>query len=279
MRRDPVQKAEPTQYFKAVAGKFTEERVFAFPLAELVAPPTVRHQSETSAAVSANLGLPHYTLAQQFQAVSSRQKPVGHVPARKPCFPAPASMDAAFVSAKTCGPRAAANRSAGGAFHRGLSLEASAVVKMPSRALHEQAPVLYDDRRNISGCNRTIALQCLASRDPLSGRDTTHRRIAGVAFCRSPEQTSCTTSQYSKSDRVHKRWPAILCDGLANNGAISPRGTSCALFFLEHSDVLNRGLYRAPLPAPQADDQNLIKVKSALLDADVLDLPAPDNRG
>jgi hypothetical protein len=27
-----------------------------------------------------------------------------------------------------------------------------------------------------------------------------------------------------------------------------------ALFLIEHSDVLNRGLYRAPLSAPQADD-------------------------
>jgi len=80
MRKDLVQKVEPTQCFNAAAGKFTEERVFAFPLAELVAPPTVRHQSESSATMGANLGLPHHTLPQQFQAVSSRQKPVGHMP-------------------------------------------------------------------------------------------------------------------------------------------------------------------------------------------------------
>jgi len=52
--------------------------VFARPLAELIAPPTMRHHAETPATMiaylmlAADLRLSHHTLAQQFDGISLR---------------------------------------------------------------------------------------------------------------------------------------------------------------------------------------------------------------
>ena len=67
----PRSEAVPATDSISVERKFTEVRVFARPLAELVAPPTVRHHAETSSTMIANLGLSHHTLA-QLKRVSSR---------------------------------------------------------------------------------------------------------------------------------------------------------------------------------------------------------------
>jgi hypothetical protein len=50
--------------------------VFARPLAELVAPPTVRHHAKTSSTMIANLGMPHHTLA-QLKGISSMVQAAG----------------------------------------------------------------------------------------------------------------------------------------------------------------------------------------------------------
>jgi hypothetical protein len=59
--------AEPATDFISAERKFTKVCVFARPLAELVAPPTMRQHAEMSSTMIADLGLPHYTLAQQFE--------------------------------------------------------------------------------------------------------------------------------------------------------------------------------------------------------------------
>jgi hypothetical protein len=73
----PAKEPVPATDLIAAQLKFTEVCVFACPLAELVAPPTMRHQAETPAAMIADLGLPHDTLAQQFEGIPSRQQPAG----------------------------------------------------------------------------------------------------------------------------------------------------------------------------------------------------------
>ena len=47
--------------FIAAERKFTEICIFARLLAELDAPPTIRHHPETSATVIADLGMPNHT--------------------------------------------------------------------------------------------------------------------------------------------------------------------------------------------------------------------------
>jgi hypothetical protein len=67
-----AEEAVPATDFISAERKLTEVRVFARPLAELVAPPTVRHHAETSSTMIADLGLPHHTLAQQFEGIALR---------------------------------------------------------------------------------------------------------------------------------------------------------------------------------------------------------------
>jgi hypothetical protein len=71
--RDPW--AKPATDSISVERNFTEVCVFARPLAELAAPPTMRHHAETSAAtiadlMLADLRLSHHTLVQQFDGFS-----------------------------------------------------------------------------------------------------------------------------------------------------------------------------------------------------------------
>lgn len=69
--------AEPTTDYISVERNFTEVCVFACPLAELIAPPAMRHHAETPATMIADLmladlRLSHHTLAQQFDGISLR---------------------------------------------------------------------------------------------------------------------------------------------------------------------------------------------------------------
>ena len=69
--------AEPTADYISVERNFTEVCVFARPLAELIAPPTMRHHAETAATMIADLmlahlRLSHHTLAQQLDGISLR---------------------------------------------------------------------------------------------------------------------------------------------------------------------------------------------------------------
>jgi hypothetical protein len=73
--RDPW--AKPATDSLSVERNFTEVCVFARPLAELPAPPTMRHHAETSATMIADLmladlRLSHHTLVQQFDGISLR---------------------------------------------------------------------------------------------------------------------------------------------------------------------------------------------------------------
>jgi hypothetical protein len=73
--RDPW--AKPATDGISVERNFTEVCLFARPLAELAAPPTMRHHAEMSATtiadlMLADLRLSHHTLAQQFEGVSLR---------------------------------------------------------------------------------------------------------------------------------------------------------------------------------------------------------------
>jgi hypothetical protein len=61
----PAKEAVPARDFISAKCKFTDICVFACPLAELVMPPTVRHQAETSSAMIAELWMSHRTLAHQ----------------------------------------------------------------------------------------------------------------------------------------------------------------------------------------------------------------------
>ena len=72
MKPFPVEEAVPATDFISAERKFTEVRVFARPLAELVAPPTMRQHAEMSSTMIADLGLPHHTLAQQFEGIALR---------------------------------------------------------------------------------------------------------------------------------------------------------------------------------------------------------------
>jgi hypothetical protein len=69
--------ADPTPDYISVEQNFMEVCVFARPLAELIAPPTMRHHAETPATMIADLmladlRLSHHTLAQQFDGISLR---------------------------------------------------------------------------------------------------------------------------------------------------------------------------------------------------------------
>jgi len=69
--------AEPTADYISVERNFTEVCVFARPLAELIAPPTMRHHTETPATMITDLmladfRLSHHTLAQQSDGISLR---------------------------------------------------------------------------------------------------------------------------------------------------------------------------------------------------------------
>jgi len=57
----PATEAVPATDFIAAERKFTEVCIFARPLAELHAPPTMRHHAETSATMIADLGMPNHT--------------------------------------------------------------------------------------------------------------------------------------------------------------------------------------------------------------------------
>ncbi len=63
----PRKKAVPATDFISAERKFTEVCAFARPLAELVAPPAMRHHAETSSTMIADLRLPHPILALQFE--------------------------------------------------------------------------------------------------------------------------------------------------------------------------------------------------------------------
>jgi hypothetical protein len=69
-------KAEPTTEHISFERNFTEVCAFASSLAELIAPPTMRHHAETTATLIADLMLAdllsHHTLAQQFDGISLR---------------------------------------------------------------------------------------------------------------------------------------------------------------------------------------------------------------
>jgi hypothetical protein len=69
--------AEPTTDHISVERNLTEVCVFARHLAELIAPPTMRHHAETSTTMIADLmladlRLSHHTLAQQLDGISLR---------------------------------------------------------------------------------------------------------------------------------------------------------------------------------------------------------------
>src|SRR5258708_36491491 len=66
-RASPEKKAVPAMDFISAERNLTEVCAFARPLAELVAPPTMRHHAETSSTMIADLRLPHPILAQQFE--------------------------------------------------------------------------------------------------------------------------------------------------------------------------------------------------------------------
>ncbi len=57
----PATEAVPATDFIAAERKFTEVCIFARLLAELDAPPTMRHHAETSATMIADLGMPNHT--------------------------------------------------------------------------------------------------------------------------------------------------------------------------------------------------------------------------
>jgi hypothetical protein len=64
--------AVPAKDFISAERNFAEVRLFAPPLAELVAPPTMRHHAESSSTMIADLELSHHALAQQFKGISLR---------------------------------------------------------------------------------------------------------------------------------------------------------------------------------------------------------------
>ena len=73
----PAKEAVPATDFISAEHKFTEVCVFARPLAELVAPPPLRHHVETFATIIADLMLAdlrtfHHALARQFDGISLR---------------------------------------------------------------------------------------------------------------------------------------------------------------------------------------------------------------
>ena len=70
----PAKEAVPATDLISANCKFTKVCVFARPLAEFIAPPTVSHQAKTSSTMVADLGLPHHTLAQQFDKISLRRQ-------------------------------------------------------------------------------------------------------------------------------------------------------------------------------------------------------------
>ena len=72
MKPFPVEEAVPATDFISAERKFTEVCVFARPLAELVAPPTMRQHAEMSSTIIADLGLPHHALVQQFEGIALR---------------------------------------------------------------------------------------------------------------------------------------------------------------------------------------------------------------
>ena len=63
MKPLPATEAVPATNFIAAERKFMEVCIFARPLAELDAPPTMRHHAETSATMIADLGMPNHSIA------------------------------------------------------------------------------------------------------------------------------------------------------------------------------------------------------------------------
>ena len=74
--------------------------VFARSPAKLVAPPTVRHHTETASAMIADFGLPHDTLAKSVNGVSLRWQPAAQKKAMKNFSPTIASTVDPFPRAK-----------------------------------------------------------------------------------------------------------------------------------------------------------------------------------
>jgi hypothetical protein len=95
-----AEEAVPATDFISAERKLTEVRVFARPLAELVAPPTVRHHAETSSTMIADLWPPHHTLAQQFEGIALRQRPAEQKKAMETFSPTIAPTANPFASAK-----------------------------------------------------------------------------------------------------------------------------------------------------------------------------------
>ena len=113
-----------------------------------------------------------------------------------------------------------------------------------------------------------------------------HLTIAGVAVVIAEAETRCDFSQIVRSDRL----TAQCAEGLrAGRSAIhqdeihvpppnEKQNTVSAGLLVEDGDVLDRGSDLTPLPPPYPDDQNLIKVKSALFDPDGFDLLTANER-
>ena len=76
LKPTPLKEAVRTADLISAERNFMEVCVFARPLAELVAPPAMRHHAETSSTVIADLGLPHHALAQWFEGISLKEQPV-----------------------------------------------------------------------------------------------------------------------------------------------------------------------------------------------------------
>jgi hypothetical protein len=96
----PRREAVPATDFISVERKFSEVCVFARPLAELVAPPTMRHHAETSSTMITDLGLPHHALAQQFKGISLRWQPAEQKKAMETFSPTIAPTANSFARAK-----------------------------------------------------------------------------------------------------------------------------------------------------------------------------------
>ena len=73
MKQFSAKEAIPATDLISAKRKFTKVCVFARPLAELIAPPMMRHQTKTSSTMVADLRLSHHILAQQVDKISLRR--------------------------------------------------------------------------------------------------------------------------------------------------------------------------------------------------------------
>jgi hypothetical protein len=72
LKLSPAKEAVPAKDSISAERNFTEVCVSAHPLAELVAPPTIRHHAEWSSTTITGLAQPHHALPQQFKGISLR---------------------------------------------------------------------------------------------------------------------------------------------------------------------------------------------------------------